>query len=687
MTNRIYSTLLVIMGCLLPALMLAQASPPDPPIEPVPDSVQAELKSPSLGQGLSLGSVATPSQGRKPPIKRFSMFGYYRLLLYSRNMTMPYPGLSPYERVFAATGDTYREPMLSLTVTGRPNGRASFGSELFIFTPYAGNWEDNVFTMNLGISMYGNFRTDIGKFGIRAGGINWYSISPFTMGTFQILDRYSIFERTPWEGVTHTNKYDNYYQTGRVSRDNRWGYVAFQGFVLEGSSLPGDFSFKAVYGKTQPNGGLFSLVSNGQGGFNVSPAATDPFADQINPGIAGNVPNYNNIGGDSRFVPSLVAGGQLQKNFGDNYVAFNTMNSWSFLDTLGDDRRGFQVNTLSFDYEVAKIRLSGEMGVGRYFTPTDRPNWDEALMLRVNLPKEYTLWPMEFQFYQIGKNFFNINSEVQTFSNPKFNNASFGANQIGQPTAGNALPITGQLAHNRRGVNVSTQGEIGPLVLALNYGVAKELEAITTQLSYDHRVNGLALSRIYIPFPANATGPTVFGPYNRKVSYFRGVFEQVQTTDVDPLTGQALNPKYFVSAEVAAKYKTKIAERPLYLFYLGAWQSAKNEFSIHTNMNENAYLSAQYHELDLYYELFPKFLLAGYLGFEHILGGAATEWDAVTALPRDQLGQAYGLGFDWTLSENAGLFIRHRRMIFEDRNFSLDQFRGHETTIELKVFF
>lgn len=687
MIFRTLGCFLLLISSLQPLVGQKMAHPPDEPIYAVLDSVTPDISVNSTEELMLDSTRNPPVQGRKPPLKRLNVFGYYRLFMYGRNMTNPYPGLAPFEQIVAGVGDGYREPMLSVTLAGRPNGRSAFGTELYFFTPYAGNYQDNVFTLNLGVSMYGSFRTDFGKFGIRAGGINWYSISPFTLGTFQILDRYSIFERTPWEGVTHTDKYDNYYSTGSVSRDTRWGFAAFQGFIFEGGDLPGGFSFKALYGKTQPNGGLFNLTTDNQGMIGTRPAPTS--ASIINPGVNGNVPNYFPIAGGSRFVASIATAGQLRKDFGENYIAYNTMYSRTFLDTVADVKRGFHVNTLSYDFMVKKIRLTGEMGVGRYFTPDETSDWGEALMLRLNFPKEYTFLPLEIQLYQIDKNFFNNNSEIQTFSNPKFTTASFGTgvNQAGQAGTGNSMPITGQLAHNRRGANVSAKGSLGALNLEANYGVAQELEALSGLISYDHRVNGLALSRIYNPFPLNATGPTIVGPYSRKVTYFRGTFETVQTTDLNPITGAPLNRKYFVSAEIVGKYKTEILKHPFYAFYLGSWQSVNNQFSLTTSLNENTYVFSQYHELDLYYELFPNFMLAGYLGLERIRGGQDTNWDIETALPRNQIGQAFALGFDWTISKGAGIFLRHRRMRFEDRSFSLDQFAGHETTFELKIFF
>ena len=85
--------------------------------------------------------------------------------------------------------------------------------------------------------------------------------------------------------------------------------------------------------------------------------------------------------------------------------------------------------------------------------------------------------------------------------------------------------------------------------------------------------------------------------------------------------------------------------------------------------------------------MLPGFLLAGYFGLENIRGGQLTELDPDTGQPRDQVGRGIGLGFDWTIAQNAGLYFRHRWMDFEDRNFALDTYSGQESTVELKIFF
>lgn len=245
-----------------------------------------------------------------------------------------------------------------------------------------------------------------------------------------------------------------------------------------------------------------------------------------------------------------------------------------------------------------------------------------------------------------------------------------------------------QLVHNRRGVNINTEYVLNKQAkFSLGWGLAQEIDPEATEITYIHRVNGLALSRIYNPFPAGATGPTIFGPYGRKISFFRGVSSIAQTTDLDPATGRAQNRKYFGALDLQAKFRTTIAGRKAYLFYLGSFGSASATADPIPLFNDDTYLFAQYHEIDAYLEIVPKFLLTTYLGLENARGGRFTQWDVESQLPLDQLGRGIGLGFDYTLNKYTGLYVRHRWMWFKDRNFELDQFRGREVTVELKTFF
>ncbi|MEM1127489.1 MAG: hypothetical protein AAGI71_12625 [Bacteroidota bacterium] len=613
-------------------------------------------------------AAADSSETLRPQPQPLTVFGYYRLFTYARNMSDPYPGLDPFDKAYNV-GDGYREPMLSLNILGRPNGRSSFGTELYVFTPYEGTFETNApISLNLGLNFFGNFRTEVGSFGVRAGGIHWYNLSPFTIGVYQVLDRFTIFDRTPWEGVDGTDKYANYFTTGQTNPgDQRWNFQAFQGLVVNGFNLPGRTSFDLFYGKTQANGGLPGAI-------------TDP-NETVDAG--GGVPTYQGFAGEARVLPSLITGGKLQKSFDRGFVSYNTLYSYRTQDSLSGDRRGYQVHTASFEAEVAGIGFSGELGASRSDVPDQDAVWGEALMVRANIPADYTLLPLDVQLYQIGHNFFNVNGEIATNNNELFQPAD----EIirGAGSAGGLLTQVNQLAHNRRGFNINTEINAGPVKLAAGWGIAQELEATTSVLSYIHRINGLAVSRIYNPFFGTSTTLEPFDPLGRQFAFFRGVFERVQTTDIDPITGEVPNRKYYHAVDLKAKYGTQLGNRDFFAFYLGSFASASDKTTV-VPVYDDTYIFVQSHEFDVYYELLPGFILTGYAGIERAQGGEFTRKDVDSGDPRDQLATGLGLGFDWTVAPNAGLYFRHRWMDFEDRSFAIDQYRGREITLELKIF-
>lgn len=634
------------------------------------DSVQAKaLTSSTLDRVLSLRKKDQP----------LTVFGYFRMFGYGRNMTTAYPNLDPYAKAYGI-GDGYREPTMSLNIIGRPNGRSSFGTELFFLNPYLGTGpEDNVFQTNLGLNFYGNFRTEIGSFGVRAGGIHWYNLSPFTIGVYQVLDRFSIFDRTPWEGVNNTDKYESYHSSGSINvGDQRWNFQPFQGVILNGGKLPGNLNFDLFWGKTQPNGGLANGV-------------LDPFETIINPTEAGNVPTYQGFAGDARILPSYITGGKIGTTFGSkkNTISYNLIDSRTALDSLNisESWRTYQVHSLSFDSKIKGMLLSGELGMGSFEAPTYEKKWGEALMLRLKVPEEISFIPIDVQVYQISKDFYNENGEIATNGNRDIQAQFATAAIAGQNSIGGQITQVNQLAHNRRGINVNTGVSIKDFKFNLGWGLAAEIEAQNDAVSFVHRINGLALSRIYNPFPANATSATNFGAYGRKFSFFRGVFERVPTTDLNPATAEGINRKFYSVIDIQAKYKTTVANKPLYFFYLSTLGSASAKAEILPTLSEEGYLFTQYHEFDLYYELVDNFILTTYVGLEYAQGGTFTAWNTETNKPLDQRGTGLGAGFDWTIAKNSGLYFRYRWMDFEDRNFALDTYRGREFTIELKTFF
>ena len=611
----------------------------------------------------------TDGEVRERPVP-ISVFGYYRLFVYGRDMGTPYPNLAPFERVYGV-GDGYREPSLSLNVVGRPNGRASFGTELFVYTPYDGlGTQNGQVSLNLGVNFYGRFRTEAGTFGVRAGGIHWYNLSPFTIGVYQVLDRYSIFDRTPWEGVNGLDRYQNYFATGEANAgDARWNYQAFQGLILDGRSLPAGFEADVFWGKTQPNGGLPGALTD--------PGETGP----------GDTPTYLGLSGEARNLPSFIAGGRVARAFGDRTrLAVNTITSYRTLDSLSGDRRQYQVHTGQFETALGDVVLSGELGASLYESPTYSSGWGEALMVRAQTPAALTALPLDVQVYQVGRRFFNENGEIATNNNPQIRADPRCAVPAGGGSIGGLITQVGQLAHNRRGVNVNTAWERGPARFTVGWGLAHELAPTTTDLSYVHRINGLAVSRIYNPFPAEAVCATTFGPLGRQFSFFRGAFERVQLTDVEPVTGLAQNRKFFHAVDLQGKLRLAPLGRPVYLFYLASFGSA-NRVARPLPTDDDTYVFVQYHEVDAYVPVLDGVVLAGYFGVEKARGGRFTEVSDATGQPRNQLATGVGLGVDWTITPNTGLYVRHRWMDFADRSFPEDTYSGRELTLEFKAFF
>ena len=154
--------LLMLLSCCYGFTLFGQYQPPDQTLARLatPSEVALNTDTTSL-LWLDQRGGATIGDDLKKQGQKLTVFGYYRLFLYGRNMTEAYPNLAPYERAYGV-GDGYREPMLSLNLLARPNGKSAFGTELFFFTPYLGTntrAADNAFTVNLGLNFYGNNRT------------------------------------------------------------------------------------------------------------------------------------------------------------------------------------------------------------------------------------------------------------------------------------------------------------------------------------------------------------------------------------------------------------------------------------------------------------------------------------------------------------------------------------------------
>lgn len=569
--------------------------------------------------------------------------GYYRFLTNVRYLSQAYPHLEN-QKTTIFVGDDTQIPQFMLNIKGHASSNTEFGCDLYMWTPLTGAGQiENVRGLNLGAYLYGNFSTELGNFTVKTGGINWYALSPFTFQTNKGYNRYSLFERNPWDPMylKIDTRYAEFYKYGAVGQDERWGNQAFQGLIVEGAQLPEDFSFSLMYGKTQFDGGL-------------SP------------------------------IPNTSYGGKIMKKYGQNknFVAFNTFNNRSQVDSIKTAKTvGFNMGTIEFTQHFRELMIYGEVGMGRTFSDDDKNNWGEAISIKL----DYSFadkFPTQFHFYRISPKVFNnssvfINSSIQ--QNVQTNSDQ--TQPVLIPLSCAILPM-GQLSNNRTGIEINTEVNIGGLKNSIGYGNSVELESLSSNITYTHVFNNLSLSRFW-----RWDFPDKVGPYGKLTKIYRNVYQNLAITNLDPTTGSPFQKNYFNTIEISSKYQTTLFGKELFLFYLGSLNSIQTYAAPFVVFTEKALLRTYEHQFETYLQLNPKLIWCNYFAVERVVGNYDTEVDQVSKRPVNQTGYVIATGFDITLSKNVGLYVRERWMDYHDSSYSLDAYRGWETIVELVVRF
>jgi hypothetical protein len=587
-------------------------------------------------------------------VKNLNVSGYYRFIGNYLHMDKAYAN-SPSDTIsFARTpnklfiGDDSQMPELMLNISGKPSANTSFGTDLFIWNRMAGFDTSNYIKgLNLGVNLYGSFSTKFGNFNIMTGGIHWYSLSPFTFYTNVGYNRYSIFERNPWDPVTKNpeDRYSGYFRNGSIQQDFRWGKQAFQGIIVEGNNLPHNFSGAFMYGKSVINGGM-------------------------------------------NFVPNSSLGGRIKKTFGKNFISFNTFSSKTYTDSLNKEIISFDIHTLEYEWYWKDFFFYGEIGTGRYFSPfyqelsnnkLEVGKYGEAINLKVVLPKKWLKFPLEINYFRISPRVLNNNSAFWNSSviETQEGSAALAGNAVLAPFASSMVAI-GQMTNNRQGININ--GEYQSKLFNISFGnsIAQEIENISSQITYGHPTNNLALSRFWrwSLYPTNG-----LGPYGQLTKIYRGVYESVTVED------SLLKRKNFNAIEIYIKSNYRIFGREAFINYFGAFSSIQRNLSPITIFNENAYLRTYYHQFEFYYKITPGIIWTNYVGWERIIANYNTNVNVISRRPRNQEGWSIATGLDVSLGKNAGLYLRQRWLNYQDRSFSRDQYKGYETSMEIKIAF
>lgn len=624
-------------------------------------SIPTENRDYSLSQRIILADFLEKKEEEKTinPLRKLTISGFYRAYVYTRTMEDAYTKALEPLRVLSV-GDGYREPLLNFDIGAKPTKDTYFNYQMFFMPNYAGpSFDNRLLSLQFGITLSGGIKTKFGKYDITLGGSNWQKLSQFTLWQNEGLNRFSTFDRRPWDASgLATSRYKEFNDMGTINQDVRWGKRPFQGVYIESTGMPKKLGLVFMYGKTDNNGGGTSYLN----------------------------PNF----------PDQLIAGKLSKNYGRNSIAYNTFNRMASRDAVKDVFVGYDIHTLQYVYIYRNIKFSGEVGAGSYTSPTHPQKYSEGVNLGFFIPKKFTYLPLNVQLFQIGPNFINLNTIVLNTSLAEAQNQSSSlANSQSIFPFNSPITEIGQLTNNRKGVNINTEKIILKKIrVNMGYGNAKEIERINSAISYSHRVNGLAISRLN-PFVAGV------GPYNRLGTLFRGYFETANLSDTTS-AGKPLNDKYYNTLEVQVKYGNKFFKKDFFLFYNGYFNSVQPMFSLFNKFNDDAYIRAYSNEFDLHYNIVPKFTLVGYYGIERIIGNRFTDLntsanptaisytpkaEVLTNNPRNQIGQGIGIGFDVDLGKDVGLYYRHRWFQYEDKNFAADRYKGQEATIELKVTF
>lgn len=593
------------------------------------------------------------------PLKKISVNGYYRFFGINRDLENSFvviPGnqFANAPNYVLGAGDVYRDPpLMLLNISAQPTSKTYIGMDYALYHNFTGNIGNSPINLNLGINLTGSIQTEVGKFTAHMGGINWTDMSGMLFSSFIGYQRYSIFERYPWENNSVSyDRASNYFEYGNISRDMRFGMQAFKGMMIDGNELPGNMSFRLLYGVT---------------------------------------PVQSVVGSK---IPSYTFGLRVRKKINNQTIGFNMMNYTSFLDSLATEEAGIQLQTFSYDLLWNGFDLSAEMGRGQLYSNTQKEGWGEAIRVKIKTPAKITKIPFDVEGFYMSPQFVNYYGNFLS-SNTSFLSSS-SVNQTGSSAGGSggisnfagSITDVGQISNNRKGFSFNIWVDITKST-KLNIGnmVSSEIKSMGRTLAFGHKINALPLSRI-VPFVNNV------GAYSNWTSYFRGFSQSMEITDTNSM-GMPKTLTNFNMLQVQLKQKVNLPWMPFYLLYVGSFGSAQSDFNIIPSFSNNAYLRSFYHEFDAVFMINKEVSLITSVGKEYITGNsqlnkgdnADGKLGSTLNNPINQESNLFGLGLDLAISKNTNLYIRRRWFSQEDKSFVKDNIKGTETTIELKLYF
>jgi hypothetical protein len=693
------------------------------------------------------GSTVTPTEeSGKKQYKRWTGLkysGYIRSYNQFRDMPQHNPIAPQANQLLTLNGldvvggayTGYQEPLFLARVEGSPTAKTWFQMEYMFDNQMMGIIrQDSVANQQASTAQSSNHRamvyrimqfkgyanTKVGDFTLIAGGgVNWAKLSPFTLANYQYRD--DMFERYPWQPEGNSfGSYNRYYNEQNIARDQRWGNTGTQGFMLVGKNLPKGFGFTFIAGKSDNSGGFQTYLTKTPKNMIAVRIDKTFGVHKIGINMFDQFGTYDAVG--FREDPKYLTG--------TNHYLGSKMRQQII---TGDARLNF-----------SKFKIFTELGVGRFqdglFTNRDYEllfdkkqkkdsitpnalnyNWNNPLKshcfnFQIDANKSWFGFPISAQIFSVRKSVVNVNSESLNTANNHTVPTPTNINTNNDITVfAGAITDVGQMANNRWGANFKHEDSYGKLKVRASWAFNKEWENVSgifanrgNGISYWHQTNAFTTSRF-------TYFQSLSGPYGRVTSIYRRVYETYGITDpvVDYL-------KMYQTLNLNLAYKLKVLGRDLILNNFNTYNSVTDQsFNPIPVFSDKAFLRTVYEEFMAFYNIHPKVTVVGFGSIEKVLGNNRVEKayttygktsDGISYAPGDvirdihnnptlstspvdkgatidQFSWGYGLGLDYDFSSRAGLYIRNRWFGQKDKHFTLNNYKGTETTVELKIFF
>jgi hypothetical protein len=577
--------------------------------------------------------------------------GTIRFLTIYRNMEKSYSDMitskknfsfTDYPFVGAGTSNNGGFPLVELNFANSPLSKFQFNVGYSLANNFTGDQSDAAFSKILSsrqnLRFAGKWNSGPVRVGLDAGGILWTKLSRLTMGQTNYRDNY--FDRVPWDWYRNSFlRYEEYYSLSTNIGAESAGRSPMLGYIVNTEILPLSTKIKMLYGRTNLN----TLVSNALSNF-----------------------------------PSITYGGRIENMIFKRKIAGTVgLNYYKKqADTLNSTRVHDDVEVISGDFnlKIRKINFSSEVGHGRINNPLSVNKTGMAYVVKAELDRKVTAYPVSLEYYHIDYNFVSLDGSVMN-SNTTVRGGGFGNSYIYDNMMFiNVAQQVGQIANNRQGFSLRSESNIKKLKIQVGVSGSQELQNLHDTVTFQHRVNSFSRSRFRPWFMAG-------GEYQRIKSVWLTTYETVTITDT-----LKNYKKGFSNLELFLKYKLRLLKRDLVILNFNTYNSIQKN-SVAPVFSDKAFIRLFFEDLTLAYRLGKRYNIVANYGFERVVGNNSTQLSLENGKPINQTGHAYGGGIDYDFAKDAGIHWRLKFMDHKDKNFVLDQFKGFETTLELKIWF